>query len=133
MVRVYIQLKCTSGRRKSWYKKVNSVDTKKTNGYAFEGDFLSEGEHDLNEGDIIIEKVPAGSVKDGGFGANIYRVGNDLELVTQYQTWSKNFLSFRDKVAELLNEKPNPLVAFSDDELMCEVIARGLIEKEVKK
>lgn len=44
------------GKYKHWAKLVKSVDTTKTNGYAFAGDFLKvEAEHKVPVGSIIIE------------------------------------------------------------------------------
>lgn len=102
-----------SGGRISWLKTISSVDKAKKNGYAFEGDFISlDQEVELEIGAIVIEKEPQGSVKNGRFDGNIYRVVGSpiegqrnpcLELIT-YFDWEKGFLSFRDRVAKELDK-----------------------------
>jgi hypothetical protein len=45
---------------KHWAKLVTGVDTSKTNGYAFQGDFLKvEAEHKLPVGSIVVEVCDA--------------------------------------------------------------------------
>jgi hypothetical protein len=54
-------------RGKEWWKKLTNLDTTKSNGYAFEGEFLPNdvGVKDLNlqEGDILIFYSDFGSIK----------------------------------------------------------------------
>ena len=107
-VRLKIQNEIASGRRSGWTKLVTKVDVTKKNGYAFEGEFLNECEHDLNEGDIVIQKNPEGSVKNGWSTGVCYRVTqNGLERLHETTfDWREDFLSFRDFVAKALDQKP---------------------------
>jgi len=117
-----------SGRRNSWWKKVTSVDTAKTNGYAIGGDFLPVNkELDLSNGDILIEVRPTGSVNHSGKEGYIYIIENDELVEITHHNWLNNFLTIRDKLANLLGEVPNPFSKFSDDELLAEAKTRGLI------
>ena len=141
---VSIELRYTSGSRKSWLKKVDSVDLSKTNGYAFSGNFV-QNEVELSEGNIIIEKYPHGSVKNNYFSWIIYQVKENptakeieidnfdsveskehLELLEVFP--SKKFISFRNRVHELTHTKRvNPLAGFTIEELKAELLLRGEI------
>ncbi|MCD5326164.1 MULTISPECIES: hypothetical protein [Pontibacillus] len=45
-------------KTKHWIKKVRKIDTSKTNGYAFEGDFLkTDAENLIKDTDFIVEKT----------------------------------------------------------------------------
>lgn len=102
MTRISIENPVGSGRRQGWWKRVINVDTSKSNGYAFDGNFLGEGEHDLPVGSILINKSPTGSVKRGSNEGNCYRVGEtDLEFIGSFD-WHDHFLSFRDLVSDAL-------------------------------
>jgi hypothetical protein len=112
-IRTIIRPQTRSGNRASWFKLIESVDITKKDGYAFNGDFLKlDQEIELPIGAIVVEKEPVGSVKSGSHEGNIYRVVESpiddvlnphLELI-EYFEWRKEFLSFRDRVAELLAE-----------------------------
>lgn len=104
-VRVVIQNNTNSGNRRGWTKLVTAVDTSKTNGYAFEGRFLPDGEHDLPIGAVVIEKNPEGSAKHGWDAGVCYTVGADGGLYREHDggfRWDRQFLSFRDLVARTL-------------------------------
>lgn len=103
-VTVDIRPSQASGKRKSWHKHVTSVDSSKQNGYAFDGDFLSDGENELDVGSVVIECVPCGSVRNGWKDGVIYVVDNDgsLEKLSDTYDWSEQFVSFRKKVESLL-------------------------------
>lgn len=117
-----------SGNRKSWYKAVESVDQTKGNGYAFSGNFVpTNQEIEYPEGTIIIECQPTGSVKHGGKMGVIHRVTNEgLESIGEYD-YEKEFLSFRDAVAEFVSSPVNPLAEYTDDDILAEAKRRGLI------
>lgn len=110
-IRTTVKAATASGGRTSWFKMVTAVDLSKTNGYAFEGDFVKIGvEVEVELGAILIEKEPCGSVKNPHNEGNIWRVvedetdngrGHHLELVESW-SWEKSFLSFRDAVAKAL-------------------------------
>lgn len=97
---VTIEPRTASGGRKSWLKHVTSIDPSQKGGYVFEGDFLSEGQHEIIPGSIIIECVPCGSVKNGYKEGLIYTVQDDGELkeVSERYNWKTEFVSFRKEV-----------------------------------
>lgn len=104
IVIVNIKRHSNSGNRKSWLKTVKSIDDTKRGGYAFNGDFLDTGEHELRVGEIVIECYPCGSVKNGWNEGIAYSVQSDGELKgeTNSYHWKKEFVSFRNDVAKLL-------------------------------
>lgn len=126
-MRFKIKSEYYSGNRKSWYKAIESVDQTKTNGYCFDGEFVkADIEIEYPEGTIIIECRPTGSVKNGGKLGVIHTVtSKGLEEIAEFD-YKRNFLSFRDAVADLINEPVNPLAEFSDDALLAEIKRRGL-------
>jgi len=79
---------------KHWAKVIKSVDTTKTNGYAFVGDFLNiDFEHKLPAGSIVVE------VCDKTITA--YQI--TISGQTQIDTSKTNSMSrFIEKIAELL-------------------------------
>lgn len=103
--RIKIKPEYFSGNRKSWFKLVSDVDTEKTNGYAFNGDFIEiNKETDVEIGSIIIECRPSGSVKNWGKKGIIHKViENDIEEISHEYDYMKDFLSFRDAVAAELD------------------------------
>lgn len=105
-VRMTLPSITASGGRRGWFKLVTSVDKSKTNRYAFEGEFLkSEVEIDLPIGAVLISKDPTGTLKNGGFDGYIYVVEASELCYDEKMDWGRNFLSFRDKVAEYLIAK----------------------------
>lgn len=101
-VRIDLRNAVSSGRRQGWTKHVKAVDLQKTNGYAFQGPFLPDGQYDLPLGAVVIQKNPCGSVKNGGSLGVCFEVGEEgLQEVLQMD-WYTQFLSFRDAVAERL-------------------------------
>lgn len=103
MIRTKIANETKSGNRRGWTKHVTSVDTTKTNGYAFHGPFVNDGQEvELPVGAVVVQQHPEGSVKHGWNSGRCYTLGANGEL---YETdgksynWRNNFLSFRDHVA----------------------------------
>lgn len=104
-VRVVLTNEHASGNRKGWTKLIKKIDMTKANGYAFEGDFLSDGEHNLPIGGVLIQKNPGGSVKNGYSDGVCLVVRADGTLgTTGVYDWKKEFLSFLDHVADRFNE-----------------------------
>jgi len=143
-MRVIFKKQSASGKRYSWAKKITSVDSSKENGYAFDGDFLKQGENNLSIGDIIIEKYPVGSAKNGYNLGVVYKVAEatddtifenekDYWEVTSRENmqiletfvWETEFLSFRDFVSSVLNNnKENELTKYTLEELEAEINRR---------
>jgi len=119
---IEIRNETNSGRRTGWTRRVTAVDVTKSNGYAFEGEFLNEGEVDLNPGDVLIQKNPMGSVKNAWHEGVCIVVDNNGNLhdVGDKYDWKEQFLSFRNLVAEQLGTQQNPLAGFSDEEITAE-------------
>ena len=131
-VRIQIENETNSGNRRGWHKRVTAVDQSKRNGYALEGEFLNDGEHDVEVGAVIVECYPTGSVKNGGKQGCVYVVQADGSLVRQHDSvdWHSQFPTLRDQVVEALaGEKPNPLAAFSTEELQAEIARRVATER----
>jgi len=110
MPRIRLTASANSGNRRSWYKHVTNVDCTKTNGYAFSGDFIPEDTVvDIETGAIVIECVPRGSVKHNWKEGKVYKIEADGSSTLLFPDttfdWRKDFLNFRDKVAELLAPK----------------------------
>jgi len=122
-------------RFKKWAKLLSNVDQSKTNGYAFEGEFLRfDRKYELEIGTIVLCYGESGSAKyhypevrlciltEDGWKELFYRDNLD-------KAWA---LDVRDEIARLMDEAkglepPNPLAACSDEELLDEVKRRGLI------
>jgi hypothetical protein len=107
--RVRISNSQASGRRTGWTKHVTSVDTTKNNGYAFEGEFLNDGLHELPVGAVLVSKDPAGSVKHARHEGSVGVVQEDGSIAWQpcCDNWREDFLLLRDAVqAELSNADP---------------------------
>jgi hypothetical protein len=100
-VTVNIKLSYASGSRKSWWKHVTSVDASKKGGYAFEGDFLHEGECEIPIGAVLLEVAPGGSVKNPSSYGQLFSVEKDgsLSEITSSMDWRKESVSLR-KAAE---------------------------------
>ena len=82
------------GKYKHWSKLVTSVDTSKTNGYAFGGDFLTvTAEHKLPVGSVVVE------VCGGTIEAYIMKPeGKEY----QFKASTSSMSDFIEKVAELV-------------------------------
>ncbi len=94
-----------SGKRRGWIKTVTACDSSKTNGYAFEGQFLSSGVlTEVPVGALLLSVFPAGSTKNGYQEAELFRVhaDDDLRQVGETWDWHKEFLLVRDAVCAAL-------------------------------
>lgn len=139
MVRIRYNAPTSSGNRRGWGRLVTAVDKSKTNGYAFDGDFLPDGkEVDVPLGSVVIEKTPTGSVKNGSWGWSRGRVTPDgIEWRAGQRdrdrgapqwgshqdaavTDGANFLTFRDRVAEQLAEAAAAAGTIDPDALRAE-------------
>lgn len=117
-----------SGQRRGWAKHVEKINTDYKNGYAFEGQFLSEGkETELPVGAIILHVDPFGSVNKGWKEAKLTRLnedGTETDLI-KYTDWQTDKLSIRDAAAEALDQQVGPdLSAIPNDALLAEIYKR---------
>jgi hypothetical protein len=124
------------GRFKSWQKIVESVDTSKTNGFAFVGDcFLRCGElYEFPTGTYIIVYGEDGSRAHHYPCVALYRVvdGTDykLERLGTWECLGLNWaLEIRDEVSAIIGEEvppDDPLKECDTDMLLGELSRRGI-------
>jgi hypothetical protein len=123
-------------RFSSWVKWVDGVDTTKSNGWAFIGEFVPDGTIEFEpRSAVLLCAAVSGSAK---YHHTYYRVitmtpdgelhPTDIIDSDEKRGWA---LRMRDDVsnllADLLNEPtPNPLVDFSDSDLIDELNRRGI-------
>ena len=110
MKKVIITVPKVGDRRfKQWAKLVKSVDTSKTNGYAFEGNFLTPGRKAEVETGILIVYGEEGSRANRKPVVAVVRVKEDASLEEILRVYGMDWvLEIRDKVAELVAQsKPS--------------------------
>jgi hypothetical protein len=103
-VRVRVENLKSSGHRVGWTKHVTAVNTAMQGGYAFEGMFLEDGKlYDLKPGAVLVQKRPAGSVKDGRWDGWVMKLQSDgtFEPIATGD-WFKDHLTLRDAAEEAL-------------------------------
>lgn len=113
-----------------WVKKVTGVDMSKSNGYCFDGQFVSGAANnrltECEDGYYIVCDI-GGSRKNQRKNVAVFKIAG--EEVTQVVDWVEGrdwALQIREKVAELLDEKPNPLAGYSTEDLLAELRSRGV-------
>ena len=98
-----------SYRRRGWGKHITFVDTTKRDGYAFEGEFLREGENELLAGSVVVQKRPTGSNRNASWEWELGSVQESGEIAWREEILDVNsFLSFREAVAEALGQEQCP-------------------------
>ena len=91
-------------RRKNWAKVVSNVDEDKSDGWAFEGEFISAGGiQDVLAPSVLLVYGERGSRSNPRFEARVYLVATDGTLsergVATGRAWAR---TLRDTVAELV-------------------------------
>jgi hypothetical protein len=117
-------------RRRHWAKLVTAVDTSKSSGWAYVGDFVADGGiQDLPIGGILLVYGERGGSSNSRPEANLYTIGSDasltLEASASGRAWAR---TLRDRMAELLSlELPSgpDLSSITDEFLADELRARG--------
>lgn len=119
-------------RGKHWAKVVTEVDTSKSSGWAFTGDFVADGGiQDLPVGAVLLVYGERGSRASPQAEARIYRVNGDATLSPEGEAsgraWAR---TLRDRVAELVtgtSDQPDlfELCRYSDHILAAELKQRG--------
>lgn len=117
-------------RRRHWAKLVTGVDTSKSSGWAYVGDFVADGGiQDLPIGGILLVYGERGGPSNSRPEANLYTIGADasltLEASASGRAWAR---TLRDRMADLLSsELPSgpDLSAIPDEFLADELRARG--------
>lgn len=116
-------------RHKNWARVVESVDTEKASGWAFEGPFVAVGGiQDLPADSLLLVYGERGSRANPQILAHLYRVNSDatlsLEAEARGKAWAR---TIRDPVERCLGmERSVPDLSHLDDEtLVFELEARG--------
>lgn len=116
-------------RHKQWAKVVTNVDSGKSSGWAYEGEFVATGGiQDLAVGAVLLVYGEKGSRANPQQQAQVYTVNSDatLSFVAEARgsAWAR---TLRDQVIELLGDEPvlSGLAAIRDDELIAELELRG--------
>ena len=117
-------------RRRHWAKLVTAVDTSKSSGWAYVGEFVADGGiQDLPAGGVLLVYGERGGQQNPRPEASLYTIGSDasltLEASANGRAWAR---TLRDRVAELLDlDLPSgpDLSAIPDDYLAEELRARG--------
>ncbi|HEY7565405.1 MAG TPA: hypothetical protein VIA81_10825 [Acidimicrobiia bacterium] len=117
-------------RRRHWAKLVTAVDTTKSTGYAYVGQFVADGGiQDLPAGGILLLYGERGGQSNPRPEAQLFTIEADASLTLEAsaggRAWAR---TLRDRVAELLEvELPAgpDLGGVADDFLAEELRARG--------
>jgi len=116
-------------RHKNWAKIVESVDTSKSSGWAFDGPFVATGGiQDVPAGSVLLVYGERGSRGNPQITARVFTVNADatisMEVEAKGKAWAR---TLRDTVERLLGaEKPLlDLTYLSDEVLADELRARG--------
>jgi len=115
-----------------WLKRVTGLNKERLNGYSIEGEFVKPPFYCV-PGDVILDCSKVGSRKHVECIYTVMRVREDghFEEVGRYDAgeerrgWAPEVWPFIEEA--LGQERPNPLAAFSDEELLAEVRRRGLL------
>ena len=129
-VRLKLIQQTASGARKSWSKKVIAVDLSAQWSKSFIGKYI-RGEFDACIGDVIVTVIPFGPLSRAGKTIEVGRVTLDGLQILFTADYQEEFLSIRDKIAELVGiksersimvEKIDNLINFASEETLSEVI-----------
>lgn len=133
MRKVITEIPAQKDRRwKAWAKVVEKVDTTKTNGWAYEGEFVPVGRKaELEAGSIVIYYQEIGSRANREPVVTVYRVTDNGTLEELLRTEGLDWaLNIRDQVAELVNKsKADELEALRAE---AEALRTRLAEVEAK-
>jgi hypothetical protein len=116
-------------RQKNWAKVIESVDSAKASGWAYEGPFVATGGiQDVPVGSVLLVYGERGSRANPQITAHVYRVNGDstisLEADARGKAWAR---TLRDAVERCLGmEQGLPDLSYlSDTVLADELRARG--------
>ena len=116
-------------RHKNWAKVVDSVDSTKSSGWAFQGPFVDVGGiQDLPIGAILLVYGERGSRVNPQVTAVVYRVNSDATLSPEAQAKGKAWArTLRDPIERCLGVEPSgpDLSSLSDETLATELRSRG--------
>lgn len=116
-------------RHKNWAKVVDNVDTSKSSGWAFDGEFIAAGGiQDVAAGSVVLVYGERGSRVSPQSTARVYTVNADatltLEAEAKGQAWAR---TLRDPIERLLgtDRKTIDLSQLPDEVLAEELMTRG--------
>lgn len=116
-------------RHKNWAKVVESVDSAKASGWAFEGPFVATGGiQDIPIGSVLLVYGERGSRANPQITARVYHVNADstmsLEAEAKGKAWAR---TLRDPVERCLGmDVTTPDLSYLSDEILAaELQARG--------
>lgn len=116
-------------RHKNWAKVVENVDTSKSSGWAYDGEFIAAGGiQDVTAGAVVLVYGEKGSRVSPQSTARVYTVNADatltLEAEAKGQAWAR---TLRDPIERLLGteRKLIDLTQLPDDVLAEELMTRG--------
>jgi len=116
-------------RHKNWAKVVDNVDTSKSSGWAFDGEFVAAGGiQDLPAGGVLLVYGERGSRAKPQSMARVYSVNADATLTFEAEAkgraWAR---TLRDPIERLLGSEREPLDLshLPDDVLAEELRSRG--------
>lgn len=116
-------------RHKNWAKVVDSVDTSKSSGWAYEGDFVAVGGiQDLPAGSVLLVYGEKGSRANPQILARVYSVNPDATLSFEAEAKGKAWArTLRDSIERCLGMERDTfdLSYLSDELLVQELRARG--------
>lgn len=116
-------------RHKNWAKVVDSVDTSKSSGWAYEGDFVAVGGiQDLPAGSVLLVYGEKGSRVNPQILARVYAVNPDATLSFEAEAKGKAWArTLRDPIERRLGmERDTFDLSYLSDELLAdELRARG--------
>ncbi len=116
-------------RHKNWAKVVDSVDSAKSSGWAYDGPFVAVGGiQDLPVGGVLLVYGERGSRANPQVTARVYTVNGDstlsLEAEAKGRAWAR---TLRDPIERRLGAEKTPidLSHLTDETLADELRARG--------
>ena len=130
IITVAVEIPLTGDERhKNWAKVVESVDSSRSSGWAFEGPFVAAGGvQDVPVGSVILVYGERGSRANPQPQARVYRVNGDstlsLEGEAKGRAWAR---TLRDVVERCLDLEPvaPDLSGITDETLAAELMSRG--------
>lgn len=116
-------------RHKNWAKVVDSVDTAKSSGWAYDGDFIAVGGiQDVPAGAVLLVYGEKGSRANPQILARVYTVNPDATLTFEAEAKGKAWArTLRDPIERCLGMELDQydLSYLSDEVLADELRARG--------
>jgi len=116
-------------RHKNWAKVVDSVDTNKSSGWAYDGAFVSVGGiQDVPVGSVLLVYGEKGSRANPQILARVYTVNADSTLTHEAEAKGKAWArTLRDPIERCLGmERDTPDLSYLSDQMLAdEMRARG--------